>query len=307
MAADSSMGFHQGIIPSFYNQHMVSFQSGAMNNNFRGIGGSDTVGTNSNAGLFFSPNSPSNLIGNMPGSTIGQVGSTSSNPFGAPVPKFKFVTVTPDDWSAGELAILKEGLVRYAHEPTIMKYIKIAAMLPTKTIRDVALRCWYTSKEGNKRRKPEDHYTGKKMRDMKEKMTASTSNGNMVSLNELAPFPLLMHPSNQNCAYPTCEGPVLDSATQNLIEENNTLLHQIAANIETSKLQENPDLFVRMSNNIVTIFNRIGVEMPGLFGGQMAPFPVSINEENLNAVFQLNRMISFGGQSILHMKQEPRS
>lgn len=36
-------------------------------------------------------------------------------------------------------------IFRYAHEPTIMKYIKIAAMLPTKTIRDVALRCWWNT------------------------------------------------------------------------------------------------------------------------------------------------------------------
>lgn len=35
---------------------------------------------------------------------------------------------------------------------------------------------------------------------------ASTSNGNMVSLDELAPFYLLMHPSNPNCAYPVSEG-----------------------------------------------------------------------------------------------------
>lgn len=34
-------------------------------------------------------------------------------------------------------------------------------------------------------------------------MMASTSNGNMVSLNELAPFSLLMLPSNQ---YPASEG-----------------------------------------------------------------------------------------------------
>ncbi|KAF3335400.1 hypothetical protein FCM35_KLT19907 [Carex littledalei] len=238
MAADSSMGFHQGIIPSFYNQHMVSFQSGTMNNNSRGLSGTGAVGTSSNAGLFLSPNSPSNLISNMPCPTIVQAGSSSSDPFCGPMPKFKFVTGSPADWSLSELAILKEGLVRYAHEPTIMKYIKIAAMLPTKTIRDVALRCWWNmSKEGNKRRKPEDHYTGKKMRDM--------------------------------------------------------------------KLQENLDLFVRTSNNIMTVLNRMS-EVPGIMC-RMPPYPISINEENLNSVFQLNRMVSYGGQSIMHMKQEPRS
>jgi hypothetical protein len=32
-------------------------------------------------------------------------------------------------------------------------------------------------------------------------------------------------------------------------------------------------------------------EMPGAIG-QMPPFPISMNEENLNLVFQLNRMVS---------------
>jgi hypothetical protein len=36
-------------------------------------------------------------------------------------------------------------IFRYAHEPTIIKYIKIAAMLPTRTTRDVALRCWWNT------------------------------------------------------------------------------------------------------------------------------------------------------------------
>jgi hypothetical protein len=113
MAADSSMGFHQGIIPNFYNQHMVSFQSGTMNNNYRGMNGRATVGTSNNTGLFLSPNSSSNLISNMPGPTIGQAGSSSGDPFCGPMPKYKFVTGSPADWSLKELAILKEGLVRY--------------------------------------------------------------------------------------------------------------------------------------------------------------------------------------------------
>ena len=34
---------------------------------------------------------------------------------------------------------------RYAREPNVMRYIKIAAMLPNRTIRDVALRCWWAT------------------------------------------------------------------------------------------------------------------------------------------------------------------
>jgi len=32
-------------------------------------------------------------------------------------------------------------MTSYANEPSIMKYIKIAAALPDKTVRDVAMRC----------------------------------------------------------------------------------------------------------------------------------------------------------------------
>lgn len=36
---------------------------------------------------------------------------------------------------------LANEIFRYANEPGIMKYIKIAATLPDKTVRDVAMRC----------------------------------------------------------------------------------------------------------------------------------------------------------------------
>ncbi|TYI84221.1 hypothetical protein E1A91_D05G349100v1 [Gossypium mustelinum] len=39
---------------------------------------------------------------------------------------------------------LQDRKERYKDEPSIMKYIKIAATLPDKIVRDVALRCWWT-------------------------------------------------------------------------------------------------------------------------------------------------------------------
>ncbi|RRT59525.1 hypothetical protein BHE74_00023843, partial [Ensete ventricosum] len=56
----------------------------------------------------------------------------------------------------------------YANEPNIMKYIKIAARLPDKTVRDVAMRCQLmTKKEIGKRRKLEDYHADKKVKDSK--------------------------------------------------------------------------------------------------------------------------------------------
>lgn len=313
MAADSSMGFHQGITASLYNHHMLSFQS----NSDVGIGGGDDAtggmvmapgsvsGGSGNAGLFLSPNT--GVVGNAPG--VAPSMNSSGDAFGGTgTPKYKYVTGSPSDWSDREVDILNEGLVRYAREPSIMRYIKIAAMLPNRTIRDVALRCcWATGKE--RRKKPDGFYTGKKMRDVKpiqDKMVASVpiANFHMTPTTNVIPFSVSTQHPNQQSQVPK-EAPVVDSATQRLLEENNQLLNQISANNETFKTVENTDLFLRTSNNIKTILSRMS-ETPGIMS-QMPPLPLSINEDHINSLIQLNRLVaSYGTTSISHhTKQEP--
>uniref|UniRef100_A0A804RT28 Uncharacterized protein n=1 Tax=Zea mays TaxID=4577 RepID=A0A804RT28_MAIZE len=290
MAADSSMGFHQGITASLYNHHMLSFQS----NSDVGIGGGDDAtggmvmapgsvsGGSGNAGLFLSPNT--GVVGNAPG--VAPLMNSSGDAFrGTGTPKYK-----------------------YAREPSIMRYIKIAAMLPNRTIRDVALRCcWATGKE--RRKKPDGFYTGKKMRDVKpiqDKMVASVpiANFHMTPTTNVIPFSVSTQHPNQQSQVPK-EAPVVDSATQRLLEENNQLLNQISANNETFKTVENTDLFLRTSNNIKTILSRMS-ETPGIMS-QMPPLPLSINEDHINSLIQLNRLVaSYGTTSISHhTKQEP--
>jgi hypothetical protein len=116
MAADSSMGFHQGITASLYNHHMLSFQS----NSDVGISGDATGamvmapgsvgGGSSNAGLFLSANT--GVMGNAPGVAPSRTSSGDAL-LGTGTPKYKYVTGPPSDWSDREVAILKEGLVRY--------------------------------------------------------------------------------------------------------------------------------------------------------------------------------------------------
>ncbi|KAF7096427.1 hypothetical protein CFC21_098369 [Triticum aestivum] len=274
MAADSSMGmgmgFHQGASSLHHHHHnMLSFQS-----------------------------NPDSAPAPAPAPPAPPVFLPSPN---APVlqgasPKYKFVTGSPSDWTPYELSIFQEGLARYAREPTIMKYIKIAAMLPTKTIRDVALRCRWTAGKESRRRKPDEFYAGKRIRDLKEKMVVSTSLANfqMAPPNNLVPFSMSMH-------HPV---PVLDNATQHLLEENNQLLNQISANIETFKLGENMDLFLRTNNNIRTILKRMS-ETPGVMG-QMRPLPEPVNEGQLNSLLQLDRVVASYGDILhnTHMKDE---
>ncbi|XP_020147542.1 uncharacterized protein [Aegilops tauschii subsp. strangulata] len=331
MAADSSMGFHQGIAAaaSVYNHHhhhhpnnMLSFQSSTsdvtMGGSTAGMGlVSMSGGPSSTAGLYHSsPNNHSSSNSNNNGGVFGNVpvvlqsrsapGGASRGGGGTTASKYKFVTGSPSEWSDRELNILNEGLTRYAREPNIMRYIKIAAMLPNRTIRDVALRCWWAAGK-DRRKKPEGFFTGKKMRDMKDKMFASApmANFHMAPTNNLTPFSISMENPNQQCQVPK-EAPVVDSATQQLLEENNQLLNQIAANIETFKTGENMDLFLRTNSNIKTILSRMS-ETPGIMG-QMPPLQELAHEDKLNSLLQVDRMVqSYSAAHTSHMKEEPRS
>ncbi|XP_038977864.1 uncharacterized protein LOC120108352, partial [Phoenix dactylifera] len=88
-------------------------------------------------------NNPAVMINNA--SLMIPPSNSPSNILLEPVPGLKHGIGLAVDWSYEELAELREGLDRYANEPNIMKYIKIAARLPDKTVRDVAMRCrWMT-------------------------------------------------------------------------------------------------------------------------------------------------------------------
>ncbi|XP_006659723.2 uncharacterized protein LOC102706218 [Oryza brachyantha] len=211
------------------------------------------------------------------------------------LPKYKFVTCSPADWTDHDLAIFNDGLLRYAHEPNIIKYIKIAAMLPTRTIRDVALRCCWTPGNESRRGKPDEVYTGKTIRGSKEKMVSSTlpANFQIPNPNNMVPFSISMHHQGQNSLIHK-EVPVLDSASQHLLEETSLLLSQIAENIETFKMMENMELFLRTNNNIRTVLKRMS-ETPGIMG-QMPPLPVPVNEGSLNSLLQMDRMMGAYGK-----------
>lgn len=185
------------------------------------------------------------------------------------------------EWSPEEQSILEGGLSKYADELNILKYIKISAMLPEKTVRDVALRCrWMTRKENGKRRKSEEYYIGKKMKDRKEKLESSSKSSTCSAppLN-MGAYSMMMHHRSQNDRI-LCEG--ISGTTRRLLDENAQFFSHITANLATFKIQENIDLFCRTRNNISAIINDMNA-MPGIMS-QMPPLPVSINEELANII-----------------------
>ncbi|WCJ17608.1 hypothetical protein M5689_000013 [Euphorbia peplus] len=216
-------------------------------------------------------------------------------------PALKHDTGLAVEWSYDEQCKLEEGLVKYADEPSIMRYIKIAATLRDKTVRDVALRCrWLT----RKRRKGDDYNLGKKVNNRKDKLVESSSKINVPSAitQNLAGYPLMMHRVDQGEPF-SFEG--ITGTARHLLEQNAQAFSKITANLSSFKLQDNIDLFCHTRTNIAAILNDMR-EMPGIMS-QMPPLPVSINEDLANSILPSTaQSMMFCSPSGIRLKQEPR-
>ncbi|KAH7570736.1 hypothetical protein JRO89_XS05G0172900 [Xanthoceras sorbifolium] len=319
MAAESSnTGFHP---EHALNRHAISFQSDAINSSSEVIPMGNFYGVNaSTAGMILPGNS--SMIGNSPG--LVRAGSSSSSLLLDSIPGLKHDTGLAVEWSIEEQYKLEEGLVKfatrtviYADEPSIMKYIKIAATLPDKTVRDVALRCrWMT----RKRRKSEEHNVGKKanhrkLKSLRKKMTRTSIlkimllQDKLVELNSkatiplalpqnMATYPLTMHYLNHNERIPF-EVLGISGSSRHLLEQNAQAFNQISANLSSLKLQDNIELFCRTRNNITSILNDMR-DMPGIMS-QMPPLPVSINDDLANSILPNTTQVNSNSDCIVYL------
>ncbi|XVE85613.1 hypothetical protein DITRI_Ditri17bG0104200 [Diplodiscus trichospermus] len=254
------------------NRHAISFQSAAINSSSEMIPMSGYFAPPS---MIFPGNS--SIISTSP--ALIQPGKSSGSSLLLDlVAGLKNDTGLAVEWSVDEQYILEDGLEKYKEEPNIMKYIKIAATLPDKTVRDVALRCRWMQR---KRRKPEEHNAGKKVNTRKDKLVESYSKMNMPSVLPLnmAAYPLMMHHLDQNERMPSEE---ITGTIMHLLKQNAQAFSQITSNLLSYKLQDNIDLLFHTRTNITAILNHMR-DMPGLMS-QMLPFSVSINEDLANSI-----------------------
>ncbi|CAN6934136.1 hypothetical protein YC2023_079682 [Brassica napus] len=210
-------------------------------------------------------------------------------------------TSLASEWSTEEQLKLEVGLEKYKDKPSIIKYIKIAATLPDKTVRDVALQCrWIT----RKRRKAEEFNCGKRISSSKDKQTGLSSRKTSVLPDSMASYPLLMPFTSSSNKHITSED--LSGHAISLLEQNVRALSQIRANLSSYKVHDNIDLFCQTRNNLITIQNDMN-NMPGLMS-QMPPLPVAIND-NLSATLLSNSTLAMPLNTMknggFHMKQEP--
>ncbi|XP_010486319.1 PREDICTED: uncharacterized protein LOC104764480 isoform X2 [Camelina sativa] len=184
------------------------------------------------------------------------------------------------DWTHEEQSLLEDLLLKYATEPSVFRYAKIAMKMKDKTVRDVALRCrWMTKKENGKRRK--DDHSSRKSKDKKEKTTDSSAKSSSH---------LNVHPNGPSYAPPmlpvdTDDGisfKAIGGLSGDLLEQNAQLFNQVSSNFTAFQLHENVNILSKVRDNILTILNDLN-DMPEVMK-QMPPLPVKVNEDLANSI-----------------------
>ncbi|XP_056693637.1 uncharacterized protein [Spinacia oleracea] len=282
MAAESNTSFHQeDTLGAGLHRHAISFQSGAVNSTSEMIPIGNYYGMNGNSGnLMFCDNS-SIISTSSPTTTT--VGSSSGTLLLDSVPGLKHDAGLAVEWTEEEQYKLEESLVKYKDEPSILKYIKIAALLRDKTVRDVALRCRWMAR---KRRKQEESHLGRKGNYRKDKYVESSAKTNLASASvsnvNMTPYSPQPNQMDQNQRV-KCQ--VLTGKAKHLLEQNIQALNQINSNMSLLKLQDNIDLFCRTRDNINNV-NAILNDMRQLSGklGQMQELPISIDQNLANSI-----------------------
>ncbi|KAK2651253.1 hypothetical protein Ddye_018742 [Dipteronia dyeriana] len=198
------------------------------------------------------------------------------------------------EWTPEEQSTLEELLSKYASDPMLARYAKIAMQLKDKTVRDVALRCrWMnetitislmkeeTKRKENGKRRKEDHNSARKSKDRKEKATdSSAKSSSHLSTRPNGPSyapPMIPMDADDGISYTAIGG-----VTGELLEQNAQMFQQISANFAAFQIRENIDLLRQARDNIFAVLNDLN-DMPEIMK-QMPPLPVKVNDEIANNI-----------------------
>ncbi|CAN8318232.1 unnamed protein product [Cochlearia groenlandica] len=179
------------------------------------------------------------------------------------------------DWSSKEQSILEDGLIRYASEPSVSRYAKIASELENKSVRDVAMRCkWTYNHESNKRRK-EDYNGGYVVRDrVNNKEIIDMVVASNSASHKFVP-PLFLREE--------------DRINNELLHQNNQFFKQISSNLTSSKLIENMILFYKSRENIEKLLHNMNENVPEPIK-HMPPLPIGFNNKLLESILLLSNL-----------------
>ncbi|GER51855.1 hypothetical protein STAS_29273 [Striga asiatica] len=265
MASESSTGFHQ--------HHRRGMSAGVVVS-----AGCELIPT----GSYMIPRGAMGLGGNN--GSGGEIIFSSQNSSCATsflvdsVPGLKHDTGLATEWSIDEQYTLEEGLARCAREPNILRYIKIAATLRNKTVRDVALRCrWMTGK----RRKLEDMRFGIREKDLKEKIELSLKNA-MSSASSVKVAPYSLTANHHDPSKYILSGGIHFMA--------NNFVHAFQCSVGKQGIFWRK--ITRLLIKFLPILRLLSMRnMPGVMS-QMPPLPVLLDVQLANSILPLSSQVS---------------
>ncbi|KAM7461066.1 hypothetical protein LguiA_029187 [Lonicera macranthoides] len=209
------------------------------------------------------------------------------------------------DWSGEEQALLEESLntnhlkgnvvgflmrsssrmrtlikgPKFAAHSNLIRYAKIAAMLPNKTVRDVALRVRWMMQKENSRKRKEENGVVKKSKDKKEKVIDPSANPPHLVVRPLSPYDQGM--ASNGILY-SGQVTLFMNANGRLLQHNAQVLQHIALNQNSYQIHANIPLLCEARDNLIKVMNNMG-EMP-VTAKAMPPLDVKLDEELANHV-----------------------
>ncbi len=181
------------------------------------------------------------------------------------------------EWTAHEQAALDQAAVKFPAEryQPFERYVRIAATLPRKGVRDVALRLRWLS-QARKRKLSEDGPNKRLRRDRCQSIFATQQK----PPNAMGQWPQQQLPMPQLDDHGAQTVGAVGGLVAQLLEQNLHILYQYKQNMHQFKVQENTELLVRFRDNILAVLNQMN-SMDGVMS-QMPQLPVRMNVELAN-------------------------
>ena len=207
---------------------------------------------------------------------VAMMSNEDASPSGAL--KARGAAVHNAEWAPHEQAALDQAAVKYPAEryQPFERYVRIAATLPRKGVRDVALRLRWLS-QARKRKVSDEGPNSKRLRrDRCQSIFASQqkpANGMGQWPQQQLPMPQLDDHGAQTVG-------AVGGLVAQLLEANLHILYQYKQNMHQFKVQENTELLVRFRDNILAVLNQMN-SMDGVMS-QMPQLPVRMNVELAN-------------------------
>lgn len=191
--------------------------------------------------------------------------------------KARAVNVYNAEWTPHEQAALDQAAVKFPAEryQPFERYVRIAATLPRKGVRDVALRLRWLS-QARKRKVSEDGPNKRLRRDRCQSIFATQQK----PANAMPQWQQPQMPMPQLDDHGASTVGAVGGLVAQLLEQNLHILYQYKQNMHQFKVQENTELLVRFRDNILAVLNQMS-SMDGVMS-QMPQLPVRMNVELAN-------------------------